>query len=235
LEHVVEISSRGHATDYYGMSYHGRTFTHIDALGHIFDSRGVFLSEGEMYNGRQALEEASSSGLAFGGIHALRAGIITRGVLLDIPALRGIPYVAPDDPVRESDLLEAASRQGISVEPGDGLVVYCGREAFETDFGMMGSSEMVPGLHTSCLRYLRNSDVGVLLWDMHDHRPPEYGFDFGVHFVLPLFGLPLVDNCSLEELVEACRRAMRYEFAVVIAPLDVVGGTGSPVNPLALL
>ena len=82
--------------------------------------------------------------------------------------------------------------------------------------------------------FIRDHDVAVLVWDMKDARPNEYGVPWGVHGVIYSYGVPLVDNALLQPLAEACAEEGRYEFLLIVAPLKVPGGTGSPVNPLVV-
>jgi kynurenine formamidase len=119
--------------------------------------------------------------------------------------------------------------------------VYCGREAWQAanperpysrPFGP-GPLER-PGLHVSCLPFLRDHDVSVLAWDMLDHLPIGYDIPWAVHAALFAYGVALLDNALLEPLARACVEEGRDEFMLVIAPLKVVGGTGSPANPIAV-
>jgi len=76
--------------------------------------------------------------------------------------------------------------------------------------------------------------VSVLVWDMLDHLPIGYDIPWAVHAVLFCYGVALLDNALLEPLARACVEEGRDDFMLVIAPLKVVGGTGSPANPLAV-
>ena len=91
-----------------------------------------------------------------------------------------------------------------------------------------------PGLHVSCLPFIRDNDISVLVWDMMDHTPNGYNIPWSVHGVIFAYGVALLDNALLQPLAEACQEEGRYEFMLTIAPLRVAGGTGSPVNPIAL-
>jgi len=91
-----------------------------------------------------------------------------------------------------------------------------------------------PGLHVSCLEFLRDHDASVLVWDMLDHLPIGYDIPWAVHAALFAYGVALVDNALLEPLSRACVEEKRDEFMLIVAPLVVVGGTGSPANPLAV-
>ena len=91
-----------------------------------------------------------------------------------------------------------------------------------------------PGLHVSCLPFLRDHDAAVLVWDMLDHLPIGHDIPWAVHAAIFAYGVALLDNALLEPLAKACQEDGRDEFMLVIAPLRVRGGTGSPTNPLAL-
>ena len=96
---------------------------------------------------------------------------------------------------------------------------------------------MKPGLHASCLPFIRDNDVSLLLWDMMDFAPDGYdisGVTGPVHSVIYAYGVGLLDNSLLEPLADACQEEVRYEFMLTVAPLKIVGGTGSPVNPIAV-
>ena len=131
--------------------------------------------------------------------------------------------------------------RNITLEPGDAICVYAGREkwqaanatrAYSTPFGP-GPLDR-PGLHVSCLPFLRDHDVSLLVWDMLDHLPIGYDIPWAVHAALFAYGVALLDNALLEPLASACIEEGRDDFMLVIAPLRVVGGTGSPANPLAV-
>lgn len=214
--------------DHIGISYHGYVTTHVDALCHVWD-------EGGMWNGRDPRVEVTSQGARFGGIQHWREGITTRGVLLDVPKFRGEPSVTIEKPVHGSELEAIAKAQGVEIEPGDALVVYSGREAWQAaNPTWSGYRPPSPGLHASCLPFVRDHDVAVLVWDLMDAAPNEYGMTWTMHGAIFAYGVALVDNALLQPLAEACAAEGRYEFMLTFAPLPVVGGTGSPINPIAL-
>ena len=219
----------GSAVDYYGISYHGTATTHLDALCHVWDHNG-------MWNGADPMDVITFDGAEWGSIEQWKEGIITRGVLLDVPKHRGEPYVTQESPVHGWELEDIAREQGVSMEPGDALVVYNGREKWnEAGNPLWGSDrDLRPGLHASCLRFIKESDCCVLVWDMMDHTPNGYDVPWSVHGAIFAYGIGLLDNALLEPLAETCAQEGRYEFMLTINPLRVVGGTGSPVNPVAL-
>ena len=161
--------------------------------------------------------------------------VVTRGVLLDVPKHRGKPYVTVDEPVHGWELEEIAAAEGVTLEPGDAVMVYSGREIYAADNGgTWGGGPTRPGLHASCLKFVRENDVSILGWDMMDAGPNEYDIPWSVHGVIFAYGVALLDNSLLEPVANACKEESRYEFMLTINPLNVIGGTGSPVNPIAV-
>jgi kynurenine formamidase len=224
----------GFAADYYGIFYHGVASTHLDALCHTWDEHG-------MWNGRDPAREITFDGATFGSVEHWSQGLVTRGVFLDVPRHRGEPHVTQERPVHGWELEDILTSRGITLEPGDAVCVYSGREAWQaahpdTPYGRPfgGGPSVRPGLHVSCLPFLRDHDVAVLVWDMLDHLPIGYDIAWAVHAALYAYGIALLDNAILEPLARACAEEGRDEFMLVIAPLKVPGGTGSPANPLAL-
>jgi kynurenine formamidase len=230
---TVPRGKGGFSADYYGIFYHGVASTHIDALCHTWD-------EGGMWNGRDPKQEITFDGATFGSVEHWSEGIVTRGVMLDVPRHRGTTHVTHDRPVHGWELDDIVKARGITLEPGDAVCVYSGRDAWQaanpdTSYGRpFGGPNERPGLHVSCLPFLRDHDVAVLVWDMLDHIPIGYDIPWAVHAAIFAYGVALLDNALLEPLAQACRDEGRDDFMLVIAPLRVRGGTGSPANPLAL-
>ena len=221
----------GSCVDYIGVSYHGFVNTHIDALCHIFTGSG-----GRLYND---VDPAliTEEGARTHSIDRWRGGIVTRGVLYDIPRMRGQDHVQHGEPVEGWHLEDWAKQVGIEPRPGDAVLIRSGAEPFwraNPDFAM----EMplnTPGVAVSCLEFLHDTSAGLMGWDLQEAgQQPDYGERIPVHAIaIPYMGLPLLDNANFEALSEACAETGRYEFMLVIAPLVVLGGTGSPVNPIA--
>lgn len=230
-QHFIRINTRGtggSVVDYYGFLYHGVGITHVDALCHVWDQHG-------MWNGRDPAKEIDTNGTKFADITAFGGGLITRGVLLDVPRHRRASHVTQDRPVEGAELEAIAKAQGVTVEPGDALLIHSGREALVRASGPYGPSTGArPGLHVSCARFVRDRDVSILGWDMHDAMPDKDKLPWPVHGVLFSYGVALLDNALLEPLAQACAEERRYEFMFMALPLKVARGTGSPVNPIAL-
>jgi kynurenine formamidase len=230
------IHRGGHAGDFVGLQSHGHVTTHLDALCHVWDEHGI-------YNGRSPEETVEIDGARFGGIDAWSDGIVTRGVLLDVPRHRGSEFVTQDTPVHGWELEEILVKRGIELRPGDALVVNSGREKWQEinpdrPYGHYTNAEGIretPGLHASCLPFLRKYDVGMLVWDMLDAKPFGYDVTWTVHGAIHSYGLALLDNALTEPLAAACIDEGRDEFMLVTAPLVLPKGTASPVNPIAIL
>jgi kynurenine formamidase len=230
-QHYFRVNQRGtgHSfVDYMGFEYHGVTVTHADALCHMWDGNG-------MWNGRDPAKETGTSGASFGDITAFGDGLITRGVLLDVPRHRRASHVTPTQPVTGDELEAIAKAQGVTVGAGDALLIHSGREAFARSGAVYGAAtDARPGLHVSCARFVRDHDVSVMGWDMLDARPDAEEHPWPVHGVLYSYGVALLDNALLEPLALSCAEERRYEFMFIALPLKVARGTGSPVNPIAL-
>jgi kynurenine formamidase len=227
--HPVRRGSSKAAVDYMGLIYHGVTVTHMDALCHVE-------YKGKLYNGRSFDDNVRFGGAEWGALNAWFDGVVTRGVLLDVASARTEGYVKIGKPVTPPELDAAATRAGVTIEPGDTVVIRSGRDAYDAAGASASSQlEVRPGLHIACLEWLREHDVACVAWDMLDERPVGYdGFDFGVHLGIPLLGLCLIDNATPEKLVVACAEERRYDFLFVAMPLRVPGSTGSPCQPVAI-
>ncbi len=233
-QHFMRIGPWG-SMDYIGVSYHGYANTHIDALCHIFTS------DGKMYGGRSS-QDVTSSGALSASVDHWREGIVTRGVLYDIPRLRDADYITIDEPVNGWDLEDAAKAQGIEPRPGDAVFIRCGRDPYleanpDSARSEPGRPQPSPGVHASALEFLYDNEASLLGWDFLE--APDQGYTGGVggpvhQIAIPYMGMPLLDNANFEDLASACAELGRWEFQLVIAPLIVVGGTGSPVNPVAI-
>jgi kynurenine formamidase len=160
-----------------------------------------------------------------------------------LPRLRGADSVERGKPVQAWDLVDCAAAQGVESRAGDAVLVRSGAApywaAHPDEHGTTGG----PGLRASVLEFLFETDAALLGWDQLDAATEDQGIPnpmaiptpVHVHQIaLSYMGMPLLDNCDLEALAAECARLGRWEFQLVIAPLVIEGGTGSPVNPIAL-
>jgi kynurenine formamidase len=226
-----EVKMLGIGTDRISVAYHGITHTHLDSLAHINDD-GVF------YNGYKPDRDAVlQEGHAKNSIHNVKNGIFTRGVLIDIPRLRGVPYLEPGTPIYVEDL-EAWERQaGVKVGAGDALFVRTGVWARRKAVGpwLRGRAEggRSAGLDPSVIPWLKQRDIAVLGSDHPQYVSPS-NLRGAVHdFALLYLGVHLFDNCDLEALADAAADRQRWDFLLTVAPLPIRGGTGPPANPIA--
>jgi kynurenine formamidase len=218
----------GAAMDYYGVFYHGTATTHIDALCHVWDKNG-------MWEGKTPDDVIKFGGANFGTVEEWKDGILTRGILLDVPKHRNKPYVTLSEPVHGWELQDIATEQNVEIKSGDAVFVYSGRDKYAADNnGRWGTQDGRPGLHASCLPFVKSNNISILGWDMMDASPNEYEIPWTVHGVIFAYGVALVDNAYLEPLSNVCAEEGRYEFMLSLNPLYVQGGTGSPANPIAI-
>jgi kynurenine formamidase len=206
----------GFATDRVELRCHGLVNTHLDALNHI-EVNGGF------YGGFQMGDERLSS-----MADLARHGLVTRGVVADVPAARGQEWVTVEDPVGGDDIDRAL---GSTVfESGDALLLYMGRDRFEAA-GSPGPAEPRPGVGRSGAEWFADHGVSIVCWDFLDatdgREPP-----LCVHRLIPAIGLLLVDNCDLAGAAAAARESGEKTGELVVAPIAIPGGTGCNVTPL---
>jgi len=217
--------------DQIAVNYHGIAHTHLDSLAHINDN-GVF------FNGyKPDADKVLKQGHEKNSIHNVKNGIFTRGVLIDIPRLKGVPYLEPGTPIYVEDLEAWEKKAGVKVSAGDALFVRTGVWARRKALGpwLRGRAEggRTAGLDPSVIPWLKQRDIAILGSDHPQYVSPS-DLRGAVHdFALLYLGVHLFDNCDLEALADAAAARNRWEFLLTAAPLAIVGGTGSPVNPIA--
>lgn len=218
-------------TDQIAVNYHGIAHTHLDSLAHINDN-GVF------FNGyKPDADKVLKQGHERNSIHNVKNGIFTRGILIDIPRLKGVPYLEPGTPIYVEDLEAWENKAGVKVSSGDALLVRTGVWARRKALGpwLRGRAEggRSAGLDPSVIPWLKQRDIAILGSDHPQYVSPS-SLRGAVHdFALLYLGVHLLDNCDLEALADAAAARRRWEFLLTAAPLPIVGGTGSPVNPIA--
>lgn len=224
-----EFEMLGIGADRISVNYHGMAHTHVDAMAH-------WEEDGTFYNGYTPDPDAVlERGHEKNSVHNLKDGVLTRGVLIDIPRLRGVPYLGPTSPVYVEDLEAWEERTGVRVSAGDALFIRTGVWARREAEGpwLRGRRGQSPGLHPSVIPWLRERDVALLGTDRSYVAPsnlPGAAHDFALLYL----GVHMLDNCDLEALAEAAAERDRWEFLLVAAPLPIPGGTGSPLNPIAV-
>jgi kynurenine formamidase len=211
---------------------HGVAHTHLDSLAHIHDA-GVF------YNGYKPDADAvMKNGHTRNSIVNLKNGIFTRGILVDLPRLKGVPYLEPGTPIYSQDIEAWEKFARVKVSPGDALFIRTGRWARRAAVGPFDTNRTSKrsGPSASMIPWLRQRDVALLGGDVPPSLAPSdvEGETGAVHdFALVYLGVHIFDNVDLEALAAAAHARKRWEFLLTVAPLAIRGGTGSPANPIA--
>jgi kynurenine formamidase len=217
------------AKDFIGVDYHNESHSHIDALCHV-------AVDGVLYNGVSS-ESLTLQGATADSIDVLKDGLVGRGVLLDVPRLRGVAWLEPGENAFLEDLEGCEREQAAAVREGDILLVRTGHARRHAELGPWDTSKAKAGLHPTCARFLAERGVAALGSDGNNDTAPSTteGNDFPIHaLALNAMGLHLLDYLQLEDLAASCERHRRWEFLLVAAPLRIAGGTGSPLNPIAV-
>ncbi|WP_305783686.1 cyclase family protein [Symbioplanes lichenis] len=206
----------------------GHVGTHIDALAHVSQ-------DGRLHGGVDA--EAAQRGGAFSELGAeLIPPLITRAVLLDVAGTRGVKVLDPGYEVTRRDLEDAAERAGAAPEPGGVVVVRTGWATHFADAGTyLGRASGVPGIGEDAAAWLAAHEIVATGADTtaYERIPPGEGHrTLPVHRLLLVeHGIHIMEHLNLEDAAAAGLTA----FAIVVAPLRIVGGTGSPIRPLAVV
>ncbi|GHE96225.1 cyclase family protein [Streptomyces fumanus] len=194
--------------------------THLDALAH-------WSTDDQVYPGRPREQVVTPFGITHASTTAFAAGIVTRGVLLDLAVEGPLP---PAYEVTSRDFEQAEERQGVEVCSGDALVVRLGW----TGSGPHGTPS--PGIGMDAIRWMHRRGVAVVAPDRGDAIPPLNPDEPSpLHAVaLGRMAMPLIDVPRLDDLAELCARLKRYSFLLTVAPPRIHGLTGVPVNPIAM-
>ncbi len=217
------------AMDTYTISYHNQAQTHFDSLSHMF-------YQGKLYNGYPQ-REINKQGAGQLAVTAFKTGFVSRGILIDIPRLKGVDYLELSTPIYPEDLEAWEKKANIKVGPGDIVFVRTGRWARRKVKGAWDISKAAAGLHPSCARWFHQRDIAIFGSDTHGELMPSVvpGIPFPLHQLLIVaMGTPMFDNCDLESLSQAAQARQRWEFMLTAAPLAIPRGTGSPLNPIAV-
>ena len=231
-QHVMRSNGQnrqeGYVVDSYTVSFHGNNTTHLDALSH-------FIYNGHLYNGFPA-DSITAWGATKNDVTPFKNGFFTRGVLVDMTWLKGVPYLGDDEAIFPEDIEAWEKKSGVKIESGDAVFFRTGRWRRVAEKGPLNLNQQTPGLYASCAKWLHERDIALLGSDVvQDVRPSRVeGVNQPIHqMFLVAVGTPLFDNCDLEALSEAAGQRQRWVFLFTAASLRVPGGTGSPLNPIA--
>jgi len=218
----VGAGQRSSADDVVTM--HSHSGSHMDALCHIW-------YDDQLYNGWQASEHITSTGATRNGIQNVPC-IVGRGVLLDVAGWKGVAHLDAGEAITPADLDGCAAAQGVTIQPGDLLMTRTGWiNLFAEDRARFNSGE--PGIDAAAIPWLKEHDIVAVCADNHaveafDVMPPT---QLPIHAAaIRDLGIYLVEYLNLEQL--AADKV--YECLLVIAPLQMPGAIGSPVNPIAI-
>jgi kynurenine formamidase len=192
------------------IEYHGGRLSHFDALCHVSYN-------GTLYNGLNFKEVVTERGCSKLSVNSASEGIVTRGVLLDLPGTR----------VRRQDVESWEKKTGIKIGPGDALLLRSRRPGTQPAFGSAGYDP-------SLIPFLKERDIALLGNDSAQEGGTIDGVAIPIHtFTIVALGLNLLDNLALDDVAATADKLKRWEFMLVVAPLRMENGAGSPVNVIA--
>ena len=219
-----EGQNSGDRVDVY---FHGVTYSHLDGLCHVF-------YKDRLYNGHDYRDVVTENGCSLMDTTQMKDGLVTRGILVDMPRLKGVPYLEPGTKLYREDIEAWEEHAGVRLGTGDALLLRTGRWAYRD---AVGPTREMAGWDASVIPFLAERDIALLGADSVHEAPnsvPGLRVNPIHRFAIVARGMNLLDNIDLDAAAEVAARLNRWEFMLVIAPLRVPGGTGSPVNPIAI-
>lgn len=203
-----------------------------DALSHVY-------YDDLLYNGFPAASVTSAGAVRLGIDRVIGKGIVGRAVVVDLARARGVAHLPPRAAVEPDELDGTLAAQGVSLEPGDILLVRTGwwpRYAATGD-GSAWRAE-APGLSWRCARWLHQHDVAAVAADnvaveVTDPGPSEVAMPLHL-LCLRDMGMLFGEMWNLEELAADCAAQGTWTAQLVAPPLEITGAVASPVNPVAL-
>jgi kynurenine formamidase len=235
--HDIDVGSAGlrFGLDFLGMTCHGDSHSHVDALCHVS-------YKGLVYNGRTATEVLTSNGATSLAIDAVSDGVVGRGVLLDIARFRGEKWLEPGQVVDRAELEACERAEGVELGEGDILVFRTGHHARRAALGPRNNDYPPPGegragLHVDTIPWMHERRIAAFLPDYDGEVVPSTvdGMLYPIHVLqIAAMGMLAADLLDLEALARLAEEENRWEFMVVGLPLRLPGGTGSPWNPIGI-
>jgi kynurenine formamidase len=210
----------GSAEDLLMIHTHGST--HIDALSHI-------VVDGKTYNGVAAGQAIDSTGARRNGIDSL-GPLVTRGIMLDFPALHGIDHLEPDHVILPDEVEAAARRQNVAMESGDALLFRTGwLNVWSKDARVF--NERQPGPSREVAIWAGQREIAIMGADNNAVEAYPLAEELSLHreFIRNQGGY-LMELLDLEKLA----RDRVHEFMFIASPLNITRGLGSPLTPIAI-
>jgi len=188
--------------------------------------------EDKIYNCLKVDDISTRSGFSKIGIEKVGA-LITRGVLIDVAGLKGVDTLPDSYEITVQDLEQALQKQGLKLQPGDAVIIHTGwGKLWAKDNARYVKS--CPGIGVAAAEWLAKQDpmlVGSDNWPVEVAPNPDPQISLPVHqIMLVVNGIHLLENMKLDELV--AKRVQ--EFAFMMQPLKIQGGSGSTVAPIAV-
>lgn len=209
--------------------------TQYDALGHAW-------YDGKLWNGKSA-ETTNEGGMDFASVLPIaERGVVGRGVLIDMARHRGKEWLEKGETFTHEDLLEAAAAQGVEIQKRDILVVRTGwmKYWYSVDADEFNKDLVEPGLTYTpeLVDWFMEREIPNLVTDTIANEvtyEPTSGIALVLHGVfLRNLGISLTEIAWLDDLADSCAEDGQWDFLYTAAPLKVVRGTGSPVNPIVI-
>jgi kynurenine formamidase len=230
---TLQTARSGHPSGANGSSFNeelvvaelGQMGTQFDALPHV-------AIDNMLYNCMKIDDVATRAGFSKLGVEKV-GGIVTRGVLLDIAAVKAVAMLEAGYEITVADLQEALRREGVTIGAGDAVLVHTGWGAlWMKDNARFNRGE--PGIDVAAAEWLAKANpilVGSDNWAIEVLPQPDRDLRSPVHQILvAINGIFLIENLDLEALV----RDKVWEFAFIVTPLKIKGGSGSTVAPIAI-
>jgi hypothetical protein len=232
-----EMVTRTFALDKISYGLHDGTNSHLDALCHYALQRD---GKAVVFNGHP--QDLDEKGCKANAIDRMGPGVATRAVLVDLPLMKGVPYLEPRTPVYVSDLQAWEKFAKVKIGPGDAVFVRTGRWARRAAVGPWNVGREAAGLHASVMEWLQQRDIVLLGGDgVNDVQPSGIVGGSGeaanrpIHLLaIAVMGVPLVDNGYFEDAARECASRKRWEFLTTVQFTKLSGGTASNFNALGI-
>jgi hypothetical protein len=223
------------AIDIIQLSIHDGLNSHMDALCHYQGPIGRKPGEPAVsYNGFPFT--LTAIGCRESAADRMGPGYLTRGILVDMPLLKGVKWLEPSTPIYVEDLEAWERFAGVKIGAGDALIIRGGRWAKREAEGPWPYGQAGAGLHASVLPWLKAREISLLASDaVNDVQPSGVqGIGRPIHQLTQVnIGLPIVDNAYTEDAAREAARLKRWEFLFTLHIFQIQGGTASPFNALA--
>lgn len=203
----------------------GQVGTQIDGFGHQTIGNSL-------YNCFTLDETMTRNGFTKLGIETMGT-LMTRGVLIDVAALKGVEMLSEHYEITAQDLQDALTRQNLTLQPGDAVIINTGwGKLWNKDNPKYTATE--PGIGIGAAQWLVTQNpmvIGSDNWGVEVVHNPDPALNEPVHQILLVVnGVILIESLKLDELAA---RGFQ-EFAFIVEPLKLKGATGSTIAPVAI-